>query len=108
MWRDSYWGYYGRAPLYHVSADQLRARNTNGDPARPSEEPEDGCPGGWYRTRFARALLRYRRRRAKDGQRSANAWLDGACELVREAVDYYEAEEDAAAARFMEAVDGHR
>lgn len=61
----------------------------------PPEDPEDGCPGAWYRTPFVGSLLKYRRRPDGNGGRVSNRMLDLCCdELVIEAVGVLEAYED--------------
>lgn len=56
----------------------------------PPESHEDGCPGGWYRGRFAISLLRYERPFC-DGTFSGSALLDRCSDpLVLECVRYYE------------------
>lgn len=63
---------------------------------RPPEEPENGCPGAWYRTAFVASVLRYRRRADGNGGRVPNRLLElCADELVIEAVETLETHEDA-------------
>lgn len=50
---DTYTDWLGRGPIPHGEA--LGIRNWN----RPHEEPEDGCPGSWYRSRFCQSLQIY-------------------------------------------------
>lgn len=63
---------------------------------RPPEEPENGCPGAWYRTPFLESVLRYRRRLDGNGGRVSNRLLDLCTdEVVIEAVETIEGFEDA-------------
>lgn len=67
---------------------------------RPYERiDETGCPGAWYRTAFVDSLLRYYRRRDRNGNRIENLLLSRCTdELVIEAVTALEDYEDNAAA----------
>jgi hypothetical protein len=62
----------------------------------PREPSADGCPGGWYRTRFASSVLRYARRRTDAGGRVDNGLLREADELIWEAVLELEREQERA------------
>lgn len=63
--------------------------------AAPSEPACDGCPGGWYRSRFVESLLRYRRRSADGGARVANLMLERCDDdLIIEAAEMLERFED--------------
>ena len=66
---------------------------------RPYEDPEDGCPGAWYRTRWVDSVFPYLRRRTDGGGRVPNPRLDR-CEdwLIESAVMYVEDEEERAVA----------
>lgn len=62
----------------------------------PPEDPEDGCPGAWYRTPWVASVLRYRRRPDGNGGRVPSRLYDTcADELVLEAVELLELLEDA-------------
>ncbi len=65
-------GYMGRPPCPGVTLEEGRKIN----PRQPLERPSDGCPGGWYRSRFVWSLDRYFRLRADGGQRVPNPLLD--------------------------------
>lgn len=73
----------GGNPIYHGPS-----RNDH-----PPETHEDGCPGSWYRSRFARSLVRYERSVSGDGVLSENLNLTR-CEdpIVLEAVHFLEIE----------------
>lgn len=65
-----------------------------GDPERPIETYEDGCPGSWYRCEFFSSVIRYTRPVSGDGVYSPNILLDRCHdELIIEAVHYYEQEQ---------------
>ncbi len=89
----------GRPPDY--------AREGQGRGSAWMEPPEDieheGCPGGWYRSRFIGSVQRYIRRRASiDSARDSNPFLDRTEDpLVIEAVMYFEREQNAADAHYM-------
>jgi hypothetical protein len=71
------------------------------DGSRRTEDPADGCPGGWARSRFAESFLRYRRRRLAGGAHDTNPRVyHGTPPLVLEALGYYEGCEAHAAAEF--------
>jgi hypothetical protein len=63
----------------------------------PHEPIEDGCPGGYQRSRLVDDLLPYVRRRTRDGGRVANPFFDRLkSDHVIEAVLYFEEQEDRA------------
>ena len=76
------------------------SREGKGDWAAPAElADEAGCPGAWYRTAFVGSILRYYRRRDRNGNRIENPLLTRCTdELVIEAVRTIEGYEDAASA----------
>ena len=76
------------------------SREGKGDWAAPAElADEAGCPGAWYRTAFVDSILRYYRRRDRNGNRIENPLLTQCTdELVIEAVRTIEGYEDAASA----------
>lgn len=85
-------GWMGRSPL-HAKTKELCDVKVN--PAMPFEEPEDGCPGGWYRSQFVVSLLPYMRTRAEGGARNSNPLLDRCDdELVVQLVMYLEHEQE--------------
>lgn len=62
---------------------------------RPPEDPANGCPAAWADSNFVRSVLRYARRRTREGGRVPNPHLDrNADELVIEAVLALEAYDD--------------
>lgn len=65
-------GYMGRPPVPGVTEEDGHKVN----PQRPLERVSDGCPGGWYRSRFVWSLGRYLRVRVEGGQRVPNPLLD--------------------------------
>lgn len=67
----------------------------------PSEDAEDGCPGGWRLTPLVWGVVRHARRRTRDGARVPSPFFDRlADDLTIAAVLYYEAQEDAAIAHW--------
>jgi hypothetical protein len=66
-------GEMGRAPA-RMADKPVGVRQWN--PKRPTEDPADGCPGGWYRSRFVDSVWPYLRRRDENGNRVANPLLD--------------------------------
>lgn len=42
----------------------------------PFEDPHEGCPGAWYRSRFVASVRPFLRTRTDDGGRVANPLLD--------------------------------
>jgi hypothetical protein len=85
----------GRAP-------DRAAEGKASDWAAPCEPiAETGCPGAWYRSAWARSLDRYYRRRTEGGGRVDNPALTQCTDpLVHEAVQAFEAFEDAAHAEY--------
>lgn len=84
--------------------------NPYGTWERPSEELEDGCPGGWRMTPLVWGVVRHARRRTRDGGRVPSPFFDRLVDdLLISAVLYYEAQEDAALAFWEgEAAEEHR
>lgn len=64
--------YMGRRPMPGVSEEEGQRISWRA----PLERPSDGCPGGWYRSRFVWSLARYLRERVEGGQRVPNPLLD--------------------------------
>ncbi len=46
------------------------------NPRMPTEDPREGCPGGWYRSNTIASLSPYLRRRDSHGGRVPNPMLD--------------------------------
>ncbi len=94
-------GYMGRAPQPGLTEEAgLRV-----NPKKPLESPEDGCPGGWYRSRFAWSLDPYIRIRAEGGQRVSNPLLEQCDdELILQLVNIYEREQERCHAHRLEAM----
>jgi hypothetical protein len=71
-------GWMGRHPITAAQADAQAARGTRIKvaPKYPTEDPDDGCPAGWYRSLFVASLYPYLRRRDSNGNRVANLMLD--------------------------------
>lgn len=85
-------GWMGRAPL---PAKIVELAGIKVNAKLPFEEPEDGCPGGWYRSLFVASLLPYMRTRAEGGARNSNPLLDRCDdELVVQLVMYLEHEQE--------------
>lgn len=81
-----------------MGAPRDYSREGVADWAAPFERiDETGCPGAWYRAGFVDSVLRYYRRRDRNGGRVENL-LYTRCddELVIEAIRVLEAYEDAA------------
>ena len=73
------------------------SREGKGDWAAPAElADESGCPGAWYRTAFDDSILRYYRRRDRNGNRIDNPLLTRSTdELMIETVYTIEGSADA-------------
>jgi hypothetical protein len=71
---------------------------------QPFEDPEDGCPGAWYRTYYIDSVDAYVRRRTSTGNRVPNPLFDVAPIQVQVAVLYLEEQQEMARAAFEEAV----
>lgn len=73
---------------------------------KPPEDPEDGCPGAWYRTPWVDSIDKYTRSRDDHGGRndplrphehcSPSSPIEGRDWLIADAVRYLEIEEDRA------------
>jgi hypothetical protein len=63
--------YMGRHPIPGVTSEHGLPIN----PEMPLEDIDNGCPGGWYRSRFVRSLDRYLRLRVEGGARVSNPLL---------------------------------
>jgi hypothetical protein len=88
----------GRAPCYELEGEDRRWRH-------PAEDIEaEGCPGGWYRSRFIEALRPYMRRRDQHGGRVSNRLLE-MCDdrFVIACINLLEAHEDAALSEYYRA-----
>jgi hypothetical protein len=86
-------GWMGRAPL---PAGTVRVRGRQINAQLPWEDPDGGCPGGWYRSRFVDSVRPFLRMRAEGGSRVSNPFFDR-CEddLVLQLVMYLEQEQEA-------------
>tara|TARA_Y100000310_G_scaffold138352_1_gene137329 strand:+ start:1458 stop:1835 length:378 start_codon:yes stop_codon:yes gene_type:complete len=70
----------------------------------PPEDPRDGCPYGLGMGRFTASVLRYARRRTKDGGRVPNRYYDRCSDpLIIEACHYLEYEQERNATAFDKA-----
>lgn len=84
-------GWMGRMRLDVVS---MEGRPIN--PRQPPEDPDDGCPGGWYRSRFVLSIYPYLRRRTEHGDRVINMLLDRTeDELLLQWVQHVEDQQEA-------------
>ncbi len=73
------------------------------------EDPDDGCPGGWYRCRYIYSLMPYFRLRTQSGDRVENLHLRHITNSrIIEAVHYFEGEREAAIAYWHERVERDR
>lgn len=83
----------GRAHLAY-GVTKIRGRAIN--PQQPWEDPDDGCPGGWYRSRFVGSVLPYLRPSGGMGGRTSNPLLDRCDdEFLLQCVLYLEEQQDA-------------
>lgn len=104
-WRRD--GYH--LPVVYMGAPPDYARDDGETCASEWSQPaedimEEGCPAAWARSSFVRSLLRYRRRPAEGGGRSANTLLDRCDdEFIHEAVAELERWEDQWLADYHEA-----
>ncbi len=92
-------GYMGRHQVPGLTEEDGRRIN----PRKPLERLSDGCPGGWYRSRFVWSLDRYLRTRVEGGQRVPNPLLDR-CEdeFVLQCERVFVQEQERAAAHRLE------
>lgn len=80
--------YHGRHP------DRRLHLRTLGTWERPTEDIEDGCAGGYQRSRILSGLNQYKRARTDDGGRVSNPFFDRCGDwLILSAILYLEAEE---------------
>lgn len=85
-------------------ADRSLEGQVFGSWEEPSEDFEEGCPGGWRRTAFVDSVVRHSRKRTKDGNRVGNPFFDRIeDELLLAAVLCFEAQEDACVSYFERA-----
>lgn len=62
---------------------------------RPTEDPAEGCPGGWPRSTFVESVYPYLRRRTSTGNRVQNLMLDRSDDdLLVELVQYAEQQQE--------------
>lgn len=74
---------------------------------RPHEDLDDGCPGGWARSRFAMSLHPYMRGRLQGGGHDTNPRVDSSTPgHILDALSYYEREYARADSEFMQEVRG--
>lgn len=84
----------GRHPLPPRTTTQAGLKV---NPQMPWEPPDEGCPGGWYRSRFVASVEGYMRTRAENGARNSNPLLERCDdELVVQLVLYLEREQERA------------
>lgn len=80
---------------YHGRHRDPEAVLVAGSWEEPHEPIEDGCPGGYQLSPLVTDLLRYIRRRTKDGGRVSNPFFDRLeDEIAIAAVMLYEEEQD--------------
>lgn len=85
-------GFMGRLP---IAPDSASLDGVKRNPRYPTEDPDDGCPGAWYRSAFVSSVLPYLRRRDDHGGRVVNLMLDRTDdELLVELVSYAEDEQE--------------
>lgn len=86
----------GAEPRYDIERDleRVRLEVLNGNPRRPSEPLDEGCPGGWYRCEFVSSVMPFRRRRTRDGLHDSNPRLNDSTDPpILEAIAFYEEQE---------------
>jgi len=84
--------YLGRYPDKRLAGVRYLDTAINCD--RPLEDPENGCPGAWYRTRYIDSVDRYTRRRTASGGRVSNPLFDTADWQIQAAVLRLEGEQE--------------
>ena len=95
----------GRHPL---PAKTVELAGIKVNPRLPFEDPAEGCPGGWYRSRFVESLRPYMRSRTEHGGRNSNPLLDRTDdELLIQLVLVLEREQDQALAHREEQASGN-
>lgn len=89
-------GWMGAAPIGPDEAAAMsRARGLRISPTHPTEDPADGCPGGWIRSAFALSVLPFVRIRTEGGGRNPNLLLERADDdLLIQWVQTFEAEQE--------------
>jgi hypothetical protein len=91
--------YMGRHPDRSLAGTRVLGLPQNWQ--APYEDPKNGCPGAWYRTRFVDSVVRYARRRTDAGARVPNRRLERTDDwLIHDAVAHLELEEERALAHF--------
>lgn len=92
-------------PMY-LGADSLdHLAGTRRDWEHPLEDPSEGCPAAWQRSRFVASLRRYMRDTDDNGNRVANPVLDRCDDwLVLEAIAYVEGYDRKLRGEYIEAV----
>lgn len=90
-------GWMGRAPVRETEQFGIKI-----SPRHPTELPTEGCPGGWYRSRFVASVLPYMRRRDDHGGRVQNHLLDRADDdLIYQLIAYAEEAQESSEAHMM-------
>jgi len=98
--------YMGRHPDRSLAGSLNLGRSVNWE--QPFEDECQGCPGGWYRTRFIDSLDPYFRRRTGEGARVPNPRFDSADWIIQSAVMYFEGEQERLIAYRDYLADKHR
>lgn len=96
-------GWMGREPIDHDEIGGVRVSRQN-----PPEDIREGCPGGWYRSRFVASLHPFLRTRTEHGMRVPNPFFDRCTDdLVLQLVLYLEEQQEAFEAwAFGQVIDG--
>ena len=81
-----------------ITEDERRRirRVSSGINPEKIEDPEQGCPAGWYYTRFVNSVFPYLRRRTSSGGRVDNPRFNAAPPVVQRAVLYFEDQQEEA------------
>lgn len=74
------------------------------DWTQPWEDPDDGCPGAWYRTPYVDSVDEFTRERDDVGNRVSNPKFDRAPPQVQAAVLHLESEQRRARAYLDKAI----
>jgi len=96
-------GWMNREPIDHDEIGGVRVSRQN-----PPEDIREGCPGGWYRSRFVASLHPFLRTRTEHGMRVPNPFFDRCTDdLVLQLVLYLEEQQEAFEAwAFGQVIDG--
>ncbi len=89
-------GWMGAAQIAPAEADAIsRRRGVRVTASHPTEDPADGCPGGWTRCLFVASVIPYLRMRTEGGGRNPNLLLERADDdLLIQWVHYAEREQE--------------